>query len=260
MFEGRRVLAVIPARGGSKSIPRKNVRLLAGHPLLAWSVAAGQQAQTVDRVVVSTDDEEIREVALRCGAEVPFLRPRSLAADDTPDFPVFEHAVSWLAREQGFRADIIVQLRPTSPLRPPGLVDTGVALLAADPGCHSLRAVSPPSQSPYKMWRTVHGTPYLRPLLADGGAEAYNQPRQELPPSLWQTGHLDVFWRETVTEKKSLTGDRVLPLALPVRYAVDIDTLDQWDFAEWLLRRGGMPMVRPGGRPCPVNDASGVLS
>jgi N-acylneuraminate cytidylyltransferase len=260
MFDGRRVLAVVPARGGSKSIPRKNVRLLAGHPLLAWSVAAGVQAQTVDRVLVSTDDPEIRAVALRCGADAPFLRPAALAADDTPDFPVFEHAVAWLEREQDWHADIVVQLRPTSPLRPPGLVDAGVALLACDPGCDSLRAVSAPSQTPYKMWRQEPGTPYLRPLLGDGGPEAYNRPRQELPPALWQTGHLDVFWTETMRAKRSLTGDRILPITLPGRYSLDIDTLEQWDFAEWLLRRGGMPMVRPGLRPCPVNEANEVPS
>jgi CMP-N-acetylneuraminic acid synthetase len=260
MFEGWRVLAVIPARGGSKSIPRKNVRLLGGHPLLAWSVAAGLQSQTVDRVLVSTDDEEIRDVARRCGAAAPFLRPASLAADDTPDFPVFEHALDWLAREEGFEADIVVQIRPTSPLRPPGLVDGGVHRLAGDPGADSLRVVSPPSQTPYKMWRTTADTPYLRPLLDDGGPEAFNRPRQELPPTLWQTGHLDVFWTRTLKDKRSLTGSRVLPLSIATRYAVDIDTLEQWDFAEWLLRRGGMPLVRPGLRPCPVNDASEVLS
>jgi N-acylneuraminate cytidylyltransferase len=260
MFDGRRVLAVVPARGGSKSIPRKNVRLLAGHPLLAWSVAAGLQAQTVDRVLVSTDDEEIRDVARRSGAEAPFLRPADLAADDTPDLPVFQHAVAWLEREQGWHADIVVQLRPTSPLRPPGLVDAGIALLAGGPGCDSLRAVSTPSQTPYKMWRKDAETPYLRPLLADAGPEPYNSPRQALPPVLWQTGHLDVFWTETIRVKRSLTGDRILPLTLPVRYSLDIDTLEQWDFAEWLLRRGGMPMVRPGLRPCPVNETNEVPS
>jgi len=249
MFEGRQVLAVIPARGGSKSIARKNLRPLAGHPLVAWSVAAARESRFVDRVLVSTDDKEIREAALAYGAEAPFLRPAELAQDHTPDRPVFEHAISALEREEGWRADIIVQLRPTSPLRPRGLVDAGVGLLARDHHADSLRAVVPSSQNPYKMWRRRPGDPYLSPLLSDGGPEPFNQPRQALPETLWQTGHLDVLWRRTLVEKATLTGTRVLPLCLPSRYAVDIDTLEQWEFAEWLLR-GGLPVVQPALTPC----------
>jgi CMP-N-acetylneuraminic acid synthetase len=97
------VLAIIPARGGSKSIPRKNIRLFAGHPLIAYSIAAGLKAETVTRVIVSTDDEEIAQIARVYGAEVPFLRPEELAQDSTTDFPVFEHALNWLADQQGYR-------------------------------------------------------------------------------------------------------------------------------------------------------------
>jgi N-acylneuraminate cytidylyltransferase len=123
MLEDCRILALVPARGGSKGLPRKNILPLGGHPLIAWSIAAGLQAETVGRVVCSTDDPEIAEVAARCGAEVPFLRPAELAMDDTLDLPVFQHAMDWLEREQGWRADVVVQLRPTSPLRFPGQVD-----------------------------------------------------------------------------------------------------------------------------------------
>jgi len=109
------VVVLIPARGGSKSIPRKNVASLGGHPLLAWSIAAALESRIVQRVVVSTDDEEIRRTALAYGAEAPFLRPPELALDDTPDLPVFQHAVTWLAREWGQRPDVLVQLRPRRP-------------------------------------------------------------------------------------------------------------------------------------------------
>jgi CMP-N-acetylneuraminic acid synthetase len=253
MFRGARVLALIPARGGSKSIPRKNVRHLAGHPLLAWSVAAAQETSSIDRVLVSTDDPEIRDVARQCGAEVPFLRPAKLAEDDTPDLPVFEHALRWLEREEGWRPDVIVQLRPTSPFRPPGLVDAALDLLSRDRHADSVRAVVEPAQNPYKMWRHEPASGYLLPLLHDGGAEAYNRPRQELPPTLWQTGHLDAFRRETVLQKRTLTGDRILALRVPARHAIDLDTLEQWEYAEWLMGRGNMALVRPGVRPCPVN-------
>ena len=143
------VLALVPARGGSKGIPRKNVRILGGHPLLAYSVAAGLAAVRVDRVVVSTDDEEIAQVAKEYGADVPFLRPAELSGDDVPDLPVFQHALRWLADEDGFRPELVVHLRPTSPLRPAGLVDAALAALMAAPDADSLRSVAPPDHTPY---------------------------------------------------------------------------------------------------------------
>src|SRR5512140_3943973 len=111
-------LAIIPARGGSKGIPRKNIRDVAGYPLIAYSIAAGLQARTVTRVIVSTDDEEIAAVAREWGAETPFLRPAEFAQDKTTDLPVFEHALKWLEEVEGYHPDVIVQLRPTSPIRP----------------------------------------------------------------------------------------------------------------------------------------------
>src|SRR5512134_3427196 len=103
------ILALIPARGGSKGIPRKNIRSFAGYPLIAWSIAAGLQAKSISRVIVSTDDEEIAAVAREYGAETPFLRPAELAQDRTTDFPVFEHALKWLEEIEGYKPDIVVQ-------------------------------------------------------------------------------------------------------------------------------------------------------
>ena len=237
------VIAIVPARGGSKSLPRKNVRRLAGFPLVAWSIAAARASRRVSRVIVSTDDPEIRDVALASGAEVPFLRPADLARDDTLDLPVFVHALEWLDRVEGYRPDLVVHLRPTSPLRPAGLVDEAVAQLASRPDADSLRAVCPAPQTPYKMWRASGG--YLAPLLSDAPKEAYNRPRQSLPPVFWQTGHLDAMWRETILVRRSMTGERILPLVVDTAYAVDIDTEVQWAFAEWLAGRGGLDLARP---------------
>lgn len=239
-----RVVALVPARGGSKSIPRKNLRLLGGHPLVAWSIAAARLATRVDTVLVSTDDEEIAEVARHYGAETPFLRPAGLAQDDTPDLPVFEHALHWLERERGQTPDVVVQLRPTSPLRPPGLVDEGLELLARDDDADSLRAVTHPSENPFKMW-TLSGR-YLAPLLAGEEAEPWNLPRQQLPVTFWQTGHLDITRRKTILQQSSMTGRRVVPLVVEPVYAVDIDTLEHLAYAQWLLESGDLPLVRPG--------------
>src|SRR5215217_5248674 len=112
------ILALIPARGGSKGIPRKNIRHFAGYPLIAWSIAAAKQSEFIMRVIVSTDDEVIAAMARECGAETPFLRPAEFAQDKTTDLPVFEHALNWLGENEGYHPEMVIQLRPTSPIRP----------------------------------------------------------------------------------------------------------------------------------------------
>ncbi|MBI1855503.1 MAG: acylneuraminate cytidylyltransferase family protein, partial [Chloroflexi bacterium] len=123
------ILALIPARGGSKGIPRKNIRSFAGYPLIAWSIAAAKQSGLVTRIIVSTDDDEIAAVAREWGAETPFMRPTELAQDKTLDLPVFEHALKWLAENENYKPDVLIQLRPTSPIRPRDLVDDAVRIL-----------------------------------------------------------------------------------------------------------------------------------
>jgi YrbI family 3-deoxy-D-manno-octulosonate 8-phosphate phosphatase len=241
------VLAVVQARGGSKSIPRKNIRPLAGHPLIAYSIAAGLAAESVTRLIVSTDSKEIAEVARQYGAGVPFLRPPELAHDDSPDLPLFQHALRWLEENETYRPEMIVQIRPTSPLRPVGLIDEAVEKLLACPEADCARGVTAPNQNPYKMWR-IGADGFLRPLLTSEFHESYNMPRQHLPQVYWQTGHVDVIRYETIMVKKSLTGDRVLPISIDRRYCVDIDTESDWTYAESLLSNGMVPVIKPNGR------------
>ena len=165
------VLALIPARAGSKGIPRKNIRPFAGHPLIAYSIAAGRQANSVTRVIVTTDDEEIAEVARTYGAEVPFLRPVELAGDRTLDLPVFQHALNWLAQNEGYHPQAVVQLRPTTPIRPPDLVDRSVALLLAHPEADSVRGITAAHQNPFKMWLMDSENSPIRPLTGVPGIE-----------------------------------------------------------------------------------------
>lgn len=252
------ILAIVPARGGSRSIPGKNMRLLAGHPLLAYSIAAGLQSERATRVIVSTDDEEIAEVARRYGAEIPFLRPPELALDDTPDLPVFQHALKWLSDQDGYRPDIVIQLRPTSPFRPPNCVDRAIAILEDNPEADSVRGVALSGQNPYKMWR-IGEEGRLSPLLTEGLKEAFNMPRQALPATYWQTGHMDAIRTETITEKASMSGDTILPLLLDSAYSVDIDTEWQWEQAEWLVLHAERPMVRPGRNRRPLPDQISLL-
>lgn len=240
------ILALIPARGGSKSIPRKNIRPLAGYPLIAYSIAAAMQSRLVSRTIVSTDDEEIARVAQRYGAETPFMRPLEYALDNSTDFPVFTHALSWLMENESYQPDIVVQLRPTSPIRPPDCVDLAVQLLLDHPEADSVRGIIPVGQNPYKMWR-IDEQGRMTPLLSlPGVAEPFNAPRQSLPQSYWQTGHIDAIRVSTIVHKNSLSGDVILPLHLDPRYAIDIDTLRDWQRAEWIISQGDLPVVFPG--------------
>jgi N-acylneuraminate cytidylyltransferase len=237
MNEKVEVLAVIPARGGSKSIPRKNIIDFAGYPLISYSISAGLAAEQVDRVIVSTDDEEIAEVSRRYGAEVPFMRPAVHAEDATPDLPVFVHALEWLAEHEDYHPDIVVQLRPTSPFRRVWQINRSVEALAARPDADAVRTVIEPFQNPFKMW-TIGEDGVMQPLVKSEFDEAYNMPRQALPKVYWQTGYVDATWAKTILEKHSMTGERILPLEIEPGDWVDIDSPDDWKRAERLITTG----------------------
>lgn len=245
MVNGVEVLAIIPARGGSKSLPRKNIKLLHGIPLIAYAIAAGLQAKSVTRVIVSTDDREITEIARRFGAEVPFMRPSKLARDDTRDLPVFQHALTWLAEHENYKPDVVVQLRPTSPIRPTECVDKAVGILLDNKTVDSVRAVVPSGQNPYKMWHLDNKGNMHQLLKAPGIKEPYNAPRQGLPQTYWQTGHVDVIRWATIMNKGSMSGDHILPLILDSRCAIDIDKESDLSRAEWLMDHLELSIVLP---------------
>jgi len=263
------ILALIPARGGSKGIPRKNLRPFCGYPLIAWSIAAALQAETVTRTLVSTDDKEIAAVAREWGAETPFPRPAEFAQDQSTDLPVFEHALGWLAEHEDYQPEVVVQLRPTSPIRPRDCVDAAVRTLLAHPDADSVRGVVPAGQNPHKMWRLPQGENGAMQNLLDvpGLAEPYNAPRQILPPVYWQTGHIDAIRARTLLGG-TMSGRAIYPLVIDPRYTVDLDTLNDWAKAEWLVNNGGLEYVSPGGprRPMPermdlvILDFDGVLT
>ena len=269
MVKRPEVLAVIPARGGSKGIPRKNIKDFSGFPLIAYSIAAAKQSQLVTRVIVSTDDAEIAEIARQWGAETPFLRPEEFARDNTLDLPVLQHGLDWLAENEDYHPEMVVWLRPTSPIRPSDCVDGAIQLLLDHPEADSVRGVIPAGQNPFKMWTVDAESGALNPLLkVEGVAEPYNAPRQILPDAYWQTGHIDAIWTKTVLDKHSMTGQVILPLMIDPRYTVDIDVPADWDHAERVLNAEGLDMVRPGApkRQLPakisliVLDFDGVLT
>lgn len=219
-----KVLAIIPARQGSKGLPQKNILPLKGIPLIAYSIEAGRQAKQVTRVICSTDCEQIACIAKRYGAEVPFLRPSELAQDATVDLPVFQHAIQWLESHENWTPDIVVQLRPTSPIRLPGQIDHALDQFIHQAQADSLRAIIESPITPYKMWRLNEKSPFMQGLLAHTDCpEPYNMPRQQLPKVWWQTGTLDIVRAQTI-RSGSMSGQRILPFKVEPYQAVDIDT------------------------------------
>jgi len=266
--EKTEVLAIIPARGNSKSIPRKNIREFAGHPLIAFSIAAARQSDLVTRVIVSTDDPEIAGISRKYGAEVPFMRPADFAEDGTLDLPVFEHALKWLDDNEKYSPEVVIQLRPTSPIRPVGMVDEAARLLLDHPEADSVRGVVVSGQNPFKMWK-IDSQGVMQPLLeVDGIKEPYNVPRQDLPQTYWQTGHIDAVRPQLILEKGSMSGEVILPLLVDPVYTVDIDTLLDWQRAESTVLEGKLDIVYPAAlkRKMPakvallVMDFDGVMT
>ena len=175
------IVVIIPARGNSKSIPKKNIKDFAGSPLIAYCITAAMRSEHVTRVIVSTDNDEIAQTAKKLGAEVPFIRPAELAQDDTRDFPVFEHALKWLEKNENYQPDFVVHLRATSPVIPLHLVDDAIEVMLAHPDADSVRGVVPSGQNPYKMWH-VDDKGALRPIFNGTWLnEPFNAPRQSLP-------------------------------------------------------------------------------
>lgn len=238
MHNKLKILALIPARGGSKGIPKKNIKPLAGRPLIAHSIAVSLASRFIDRTIVSTDSKEIAVVAREWGAEVPFIRPAEFAEDLTPDTPVFEHALRWLKENEGYEPDFIVHLRPTGPLRTAEEIDEAIEMLAAHPYADSIRSVEEPPKPPYKMW--MPEGKYIKPFTEVLGVkDAHTMPRQMLPKVYQTTADIGIIRRATVTEKKSVIGERVLPYFLK-RPTIDIDHPIDFEIAELLLGKKNM--------------------
>ncbi len=231
-----KILAIIPARGGSKGLPNKNILPLGNHPLIAYSIAAGLKTPEINRVICSTDSEKIRDVAISYGAEVPFLRPAEFAQDHSGDLEVFTHALNWLNTHESYIPDFVVQLRPTSPIRFIHDIQKGLEIIKNNSRIDSLRAVSEPITTPYKMW-TIKEDGFLSPLLKiDNNPEPYNTARQLLPRVWVQNGTLEIIRTKTILEKKSMTGTNIYPLITANETYVDIDSKANMTFAELIIK------------------------
>lgn len=217
-----KAVVIIPARGGSKSIPRKNIQLINGRPMINFSIEYALNSFPSGNVIVSTDCPEIAEVARGAGAYVPFLRPKSLATDEAQDYGFMRHALDFL-ESKGRVYEYFVLLRPTSPLRSSGLIEKAVEIMDGHLSATSARTVASCGEHPYRMWlRNEAGQ--IEGMVKDE-VEPYNIPRQHLPEILFQTGDLEIVRRSTLLAG-SVSGDCVFPIEISHEQMVDIDTWD----------------------------------
>lgn len=235
------VLAIIPARSGSKSVKDKNIRLIDGKPMIAYSIEHALKAECIDRVIVSTDSEEYAAIAREYGAETPFIRPAEYATDTSLDIEVFEHALEFLKEREGYVPEIVVQLRPTYPIRNIEDIEKMVRLIRSDDTIDSVRCIAPAKEVAHKMWyREDDGS--LRPIITEI-PECYNMPRQQLPKVYYQNACIDVIRTEVITGQHSMSGKRILGYEMDENF--DIDTEEEFQKAADYLRiiQGGNTFV-----------------
>ena len=231
---GSDVVALIPARSGSKGVPNKNIRLLGGRPLIHWSVAAAKRSTRIDRVIVSTDSQTYAELALDAGAEVPFLRPAELAGDESLDLEFVLHALDWLS-EHGEEPERIVHLRPTTPFRSPQLVDEAISFFQHDQLATALRSVHQMSTTAYKSME-INEEGLLQQIGSFGtDLDEANGPRLGFPVTYLANGYVDVLDTRLIRSMKFLHGDHVIPYV--TSQAPEVDTIDDLDRLEYHLSR-----------------------
>jgi len=227
------ILGVIPARGGSKGIPRKNIKVLKGKPLIAYTIEVAKQSSLISHLIVSTDDKETAEIARAYGAEVPFLRPKELARDKTPGLPVIQHAIRFMEGKLGTEFDYVVILQPTSPLRTVEDIDKTIQLLI-DTGADSAVSLveTEASSHPMKM-KKLDGSRVLPYSIA----EPEGIRRQDLPTVYKRSGAVYAQTRKLVIDKGMLYGDHIVGHVVPQERSIDIDDEFDWIRAEYMLEK-----------------------
>lgn len=219
------ILAIIPARSGSKSITHKNIQSVHGTPLMAYSIKFACESKLITRVILSTDSEDYAAIGRSHGAETPFIRPTELAQDLSTDWEVFYHALTWLEKNENYKPELVVHLRPTSPFRNQEDLNKMIDILLKNPDADCIRTMTKSADTPYKMWFLNEGgcaTPIIRD---ERHAHSYDMPRQILPDTYIHNAAIDVIRPHTILHKKSMAGDKVLGYVMQDR--VDIDYPDQ---------------------------------
>ena len=228
------IVAVIPARSGSKGVPHKNIRPLAGKPLLAYSIQAAKKSSLINRVILSTDSMKYANLAKEYGAEAPFLRPTELSGDKSTDYDWVKHLLNWLVENEGNAPEYLVHLRPTNPLRDPEIIDSAIEKFMNNSEATALRSAHEMPETAYKMCEIDGG--YIK-SICDGSFDHdnANKPRQLFPTTFTPNGYVDVMRTSYINENKLLHGNRVMAFITSIAY--DVDTLDDFELLEYMVEK-----------------------
>jgi CMP-N,N'-diacetyllegionaminic acid synthase len=256
-FARMQILGIIGARSGSKGVPHKNVRLLAGRPLVGWIIEAAKASRYLDRVIVSTDSPEYACIARSLGGETPFIRPAEYATDRSTDYEYVRHAVDWLEDNEGYRPDIVVRMVPTVPLQLPEDIDSCIEQLMSDPTADTCLVVAEARQHPAKALKVVddsEGRRHLVSYLTSSPRDAGPTNRQSYE-RVYFRANVVACKRHVIKEFGSLAGDRVTFHVIPQERALDIDSPEDFAVAEWILTRVKLNK-REEGRPTSGTDTA----
>ena len=228
-----KILCLIPARSGSKSLPHKNIKLLNSKPLLAYSIEQAKNSKYDMRIIVTTDSHKYADIANKYGAETPFLRPIEISQDNSTDFEFIKHALEWLNKNESYYPDIILQLRPTQPGRKIKDIDKCLDLFIENyNNIDSLRTVVEIEKTPYKMYTIDRNKliPKLIPMFSnfEGNNEPYNMGRQYLPKTYLHNGYIDILKPELI-DRGMISGDNIYPYIMDKNDTIDIDTIEDWN-------------------------------
>ncbi len=234
------VMAIIPARGGSKGVPRKNIKPLGGFPLIAYSIMVTKLSKCIHRAIISTDDEEIAMTAKQYGGDVPFLRPKELAADSSKDIDFMYHAINWLQTNEGSIPEFLVHLRPTTPLRDAALVDAAITKFLINKNKYSsLRSAHPAPESPYK-WFCLAEEDEFQGLIPHLSNDEINGGRADFPTAYIPDGYVDIIKAETIIQEGLLHGNRIMAYISPI--CTEVDTVEEFHYLEYELSSKGSPL------------------
>lgn len=233
MINGKTVLAIIPARGGSKGIPQKNIKLLAGKPLIAWTLENAKKSKYIDRIIVSTDSQEIANVSLKYGAEAPFIRPRELAADETPSSEVIVHTIKWFEINRNQKFNVFILLQPTSPLRNGNQIDSALENFISNSNNKCLVSVKEVEESPYWM-KIIDDDYYLKNFTLKQNNFTR---RQDLPKIYILNGAIYIMTTSDFMNYKSFDVDKTVPFIMDKKSSIDIDNELDFEIAEYLFKK-----------------------
>ena len=230
------IIAIIPARSGSKSLVDKNILELSGHPLIAYSIAAAKLSRKIDRVIVSTNSQEYADIAKQYGAEVPFIRPNKYSTDESTDKDFFVHAMSWIQENEGNAPEYWVHLRPTTPLRDIKVIDSAIDEMISDRSATSLRSGHKAPESPLK-WFIKDGLHFKG--FVNG--EDYNLPKEAFEQVYIPDGFIDIVKLSFVMNNKEIHGDKMIGFESPV--CSEVDSIEEFNYIQYQLDKNGSSLL-----------------